>query len=54
MKPTPAQIHALLDEYRLLSYGELRDLFPDAEIRRERFMLLTKSYVAVRRAPRGN
>jgi ubiquinone/menaquinone biosynthesis C-methylase UbiE len=51
MKPTAAQIDALLDEYRLLSYRELRELFPDAEIRRERFMLLTKSYVAVRRGP---
>jgi len=47
MKPTPAQIDALLAEYRLLSYGELQRLFPDAEIRRERFLLLTKSYVAV-------
>ena len=47
MKPTPAQIDALLDEYRLLSYGEVQRLFPDAEIRRERFFLLTKSFVAV-------
>lgn len=49
IKPDEPQIDALLDEYRLLSYRELRELFPDAEIRRERFMLLTKSYVAVRR-----
>jgi methyltransferase family protein len=54
MKPSPAQIDSLLEEYRLLSYGELRDLFPDAEIRRERFMLLPKSYVAVRRASGGS
>jgi hypothetical protein len=51
IKPDQPQIDALLDEYRLLSYSELQELFPDAEIRRERFMLLTKSYVAVRRAP---
>jgi hypothetical protein len=48
-KPTKAQIAQLVDEYRLLSGRELRQLFPDAEIRRERFLLMTKSYVAVRR-----
>jgi hypothetical protein len=54
IKPDRPQIDALLDEYRLLSYREFQELFPDAEIRRERFMLLTKSYVAVRRASRRN
>jgi hypothetical protein len=49
MKPSPDQVHALIDEYRLLSYREMRELFPDAEIRRERFMLMTRSYLAVRR-----
>ena len=35
------------DEVRLLGAGELRELFPDAEIVRERAGLLTKSLVAV-------
>ena len=49
-RPTQEQVDALVDEYRLLSYREMRELFPDCEIRRERFLGLTKSYVAVRRA----
>jgi hypothetical protein len=48
-KPTKAQIAQIVDEFRILSGRELRQLFPDAEIRRERFLLMTKSYVAVRR-----
>ena len=31
---------------RLLTYGELRELFPEAEFYRERFLGLVKSYVA--------
>ena len=30
---------------------EMRRLFPDCEIRRERFLGFTKAYVAVRAAP---
>jgi hypothetical protein len=48
-KPSRAQVEALVDEYRLLSRREMEELFPDADVRRERFMLMTKSYVAVRR-----
>ena len=33
---------------RLLDYRRLAALFPDAEIERERFLGLTKSYVAIR------
>jgi ubiquinone/menaquinone biosynthesis C-methylase UbiE len=47
VKPNRAQVESLLDEYRLLSYREMVELFPDGEIRRERFLLLPKSYVAV-------
>jgi ubiquinone/menaquinone biosynthesis C-methylase UbiE len=50
-RPPKEQIAELVDEYRLLSRRELSELFPDAEIRRERFALMTKSYVAVRRSP---
>jgi hypothetical protein len=47
-KPAAEQIASLVDEYRLLSHREMRELFPDAEIHTERFLLLPKSYVAVR------
>ena len=47
-KPSPRQIEELLLEIRLLTFAEMRQLFPDCEIRRERFFGLTKAYVAVR------
>jgi hypothetical protein len=47
-RPTQAQVNALVDEYRLLTHREMTELFPDCEIRRERFLGLTKCYVAVR------
>jgi len=47
-RPRPERIEAFLDGIRLLSGAELRQLFPDCEIRRERFLGLTKAYVAVR------
>jgi hypothetical protein len=50
-RPTQQQVDALVDEYRLLDHRELRELFPDCQIRRERFLGLTKSYVAVRPLP---
>jgi hypothetical protein len=37
-----------LRETRLLSHADMREFFPDCEIRRERFLGLTKSYIAVR------
>jgi hypothetical protein len=49
-KPTPAQVQEFLDEVRLLTFSEMQTLFPDCEIRRERFCLLTKSFIAVRKA----
>ena len=48
-RPGPEQVERFLRETRLLGGREMRDLFPDCEIRRERFLGLTKSYVAVRR-----
>ena len=47
-KPTPEQIDGLLAEIRLLNYREVKQLFPDCRILKERLLGLTKSYVAVR------
>ena len=47
-KPSPAEVKAFLNEVRLLSEGEMQELFPDCQISREKWMGLTKSYVAVR------
>jgi hypothetical protein len=49
-KPTPEQVDALIGELRLLTFDEMQELFPDCEIRRERFLGFTKSYIAVRGA----
>ena len=48
-RPTSARVRELVDEFRLLSYAELVELFPDCEIWRERFLGMTKSYIVVRR-----
>ena len=47
-RPAPAQVEKVLSEIRLLTIRELRQLFPDCAILRERFFGLTKSYVVVR------
>ena len=39
----------MVDEISLLGYREFAALFPDCEIRRERVLGWTKSYMAVRR-----
>ncbi|GAH54453.1 unnamed protein product, partial [marine sediment metagenome] len=39
---------ALVDEIRLLSKREMEELFPDCRIVTERFLLMPKSYIAVR------
>jgi hypothetical protein len=48
-RPDLATIDARLDEIRLLGYREMRELFPDCTILRERFLGFTKSYIAIRR-----
>jgi hypothetical protein len=48
VRPTTEGVSQLVEELRLLTYQEMQELFPDCEIRRERFLGLTKSYIAVR------
>jgi len=50
-RPSQERVDGFLRQTRLLGYQEMRELFPDCEIRRERFLGLTKSYVAVRLTP---
>jgi len=47
-RPSRASVDRMLGELRLLDYATFRALFPDCEIRRERFFGLTKAFVAVR------
>lgn len=51
-RPSREQRQRMVDEIRLLSAGEMAELFPDAIIQRERFFGLTKSIIAIYRAPR--
>ena len=41
----------LADELGLLSFRQVKELFPDCEIHREKLFGLTKSFIAVRRDP---
>jgi ubiquinone/menaquinone biosynthesis C-methylase UbiE len=45
-RPTHAECRTVAESIRMLTYGEFRDLFPEAEIRKERLFGLTKSYIA--------
>ncbi len=47
----PADVDAFLTEVRLLTKEEMQRLFPDCEILEEKFLGMTKSYIALRTAP---
>ncbi len=51
-RPSREGVDRMLAGLHLLDYATFRDLFPDCEIRRERFLGLTKAFVAVRIGPR--
>jgi hypothetical protein len=48
-RPTRAETERAVDNVKLLTYRQMRVLFPDAELHRERFLGMTKSIIAVRR-----
>lgn len=47
-RPTTQHCEEYVEELRLLDYQTMRQLFPDAQILREKFLGLTKSLIAVR------
>ena len=47
----PSLVHQIVDEVRLLTLREMKHLFPDCCILKERVFGLTKSYIAVRGQP---
>ncbi len=47
-RPSEERAAAIVEELRLLTRAEFTELFPDCEIRTERFLGMPKSYVAVR------
>jgi len=50
----PLLAQAEIEQVRLLNAREMRCLFPDAELRREKLGPLIKSLIAVRFGPRPN
>ena len=47
-KPSRAQVKDFQSHLRLLNYSEMQHLFPNWSIRRERFLGMTKAYIAIR------
>ncbi|CAN2048094.1 Class I SAM-dependent methyltransferase [Candidatus Magnetomoraceae bacterium gMMP-1] len=47
-RPTKEQINDFISEVRLLTEGEMKELFPDARIVAERFLCFKKSFIAVK------
>ena len=47
-RPSREQVRDFQSHLRLLRFSEVQQLFPDCTIRRERFLGMTKAYIAVR------
>lgn len=48
VRPSRDTITEFLDEVRLLTFKEMKLLFPGCEIRKEKFLFFTKSFIVVR------
>jgi SAM-dependent methyltransferase len=48
VRPQPDEVETRVENTRLVKAGEIRELFPDCQILREKCCFLTKSYVACR------
>jgi ubiquinone/menaquinone biosynthesis C-methylase UbiE len=48
-KPSQQQIDGFLRTTRLLTRREIKEIFPDAQIREEKFLGLTKSFIVINR-----
>jgi ubiquinone/menaquinone biosynthesis C-methylase UbiE len=48
-RPTQAYIDNFLSERKLLTYKAFKLLFPDATIKKEKFLFFTKSYIAIKK-----
>jgi len=46
-KPSRKQVNDFQSHLRLLNYSEMQQLFPNCSIRRERFLGMTKAYIAI-------
>jgi hypothetical protein len=53
-RPTRKECDDFLAERRLLNYKEFKQLFKDCEIKREKFLFFTKSYIAVKKPSNNN
>ena len=51
-KPSATEVNNMISEIRLLTLREMKRLFPDCRILKERVLGLTKSYIAVRGSQR--
>lgn len=52
-RPPQPQVDSMVEEIRLVTYEEMKALFPDCLILREKVLFLTKSFIAVRRPQTG-
>jgi hypothetical protein len=48
-RPDKVRVEQFLSEIRLLTYDEMKTLFPDCEIRKEKFLFFTKAFIGVRK-----
>lgn len=51
VSPDHTRVQQYYDSVRLLSFSQVKKLFPDCDIQKEKFLGMTKSLIAVRLAP---